>query len=280
MKANVKTNKVSEKANVVAVLSDGTQVRENGRCNDLTPFEGISYEALDGSTTKSVKPSGEKETANDLEKSLSKNEIFAKLKVFFEPKDVEPFNGSTITEQMTPLLTAGVITQTVIDAAIEKAKTEYKLNNAAAIAAAENISFSDFLERLKANEKLYNEVLNACKLSEIDESKVFDESGNIVVYRGAQSLDKDGKERYVSEICKVTDKLGKDHTATVYKELRMDRNVTNYIQAIRYYSTYSDARAKLAKEAKGCESVLNAAAKAINRALLAGFKLKDITDLL
>lgn len=279
MKANVKTNKVSEKANVVATLSDGTQVRENGRCNDLTPFEGISYEAFDGSTTKSVKPSGEKETANDLEASLSKNEVFTKLKVFFEPKDVEPFNESAISEQMNPLLTAGLITQSVVDAAIAKAKAEYRLNNAAAIAAAENISFSDFLERLKASEKLYNEVLNACKLTEIDESKVFDESGNIVIYRGAQST-KEGGARYIEEICKVTDKLGKEHTAPVYKELRTDRNVTNYIQAIRYYSTYSDTRAKLAKEAKGCESVLNAAARAINKALLAGFTLKDITDLI
>lgn len=258
MKANVKTNKVSEKA-----------------VNNLQEIE-----VIDNTTTKSVKPSGEKETANDLEESLSKNEVFAKLKVFFEPKDVEPFNESAISEQMNPLLTAGLITQSVVDAAIAKAKAEYRLNNAAAIAAAENISFSDFLERLKANEKLYNEVLNACKLSEIDESKVFDESGNIVVYRGAQSLDKDGKERYVSEICKVTDKLGKEHTATVYKELRTDHNVTNYIQAIRYYSTYSDTRAKLAKEAKECESVLNAAAKAIRKALETGFTLKDITDLL
>lgn len=258
MKANVKTNKVSEKA-----------------VNNLQAIE-----VIDDTTTKSVKPSGEKETANDLEQTFSKNEVFAKLKVFFEPKDIEPFNESAISEQMGPLLTAGLITQAVVDAAIAKAKAEYKLNNTAAIAAAENISFSDFLERLKANEKLYNEVLNACKLSEIDESKVFDEGGNIVVYRGAQSLDKDGKVRYASEICKVTDKLGKEHTAPVYKELRTEHNVTNYIQAIRYYSTYSDTRAKLAKEAKECESVLNAAAKAIRKALEAGFTLKDITDLL
>ena len=279
MKANVKTNKVSEKAKVVAVLSDGTQVRENGRCNDLTPFEGISYEALDGSTTKSVKPSGEKETANDLEKSLSKNEIFAKLKDFFTPVDLI-FDPSEIENQMQPLVTAGVISQAVLITAIEKARKEFQEKNKETITAAENISFSDFLERLKANEKLYNEILNACKLSEIDESKVFDESGNIVIYRGAQSLDKDGKDRYISEICKVTDKLGKEHTATVYKELRTDHNVTNYIQAIRYYSTYSDTRAKLAKEAKECERVLDVAAKAIRKALETGFTLKDITDLL
>lgn len=278
MKANVKTNKVSEKA--VNNVQPVDVQRANGRFNDLEVCDNMNIEVTDNTTTKSVKPSGEKETANDLEKSLSKNEIFAKLKVFFEPKDIEPFNASVITDQMNPLLTAGLITQSVVDAAIAKAKTEYKTNNSAVIAKAENISFSDFLERLKANEKLYNEVLNACKLSEIDERKVFDESGNIVIYRGAQSLDKDGKDRYISEICKVTDKLGKEHTATVYKELRTDHNVTNYIQAIRYYSTYSDARAKLAKEAKECESVLYAAAKAINKALFAGFALKDITDLL
>ena len=180
---------------------------------------------------------------------------------------------------MSPLLTAGVITQSVVDVAIAKAKAEYKQKSSVVIAAAENISFSDFLERLKVNKKLYNEVLNACKLSESDESKVFDEGGNIVIYRGAQST-KEGGARYIEEICKVTDKLGKEHTAPVYKELRTDRNVTNYIQAIRYYSTYSDTRAKLAKEAKGCESVLYAAARAINKALFAGFTLKDITDLL
>ena len=278
MKANVKTNKVSEKA--VNNVQPVDVQRANGRFNDLEVCDNISIEVTDDTTTKSVKPSGEKETANDLEASLSKNEVFAKLKVFFEPKDIEPFDESTITDQMSPLLTAGVITQSVVDVAIAKAKAEYKQKKPVVIAAAENISFSDFLERLKVNKKLYNEVLNACKLSEIDESKVFDESGNIVIYRGAQSLDKEGKERYFSEICTITDKLGKEHTATVYKELRTDHNVTNYIQAIRYYSTYSDTRAKLAKEAKECESVLNAAAKAIRKALETGFALKDITDLL
>lgn len=277
MKANVKTNKVSEKA--VNNVQPVDVQRANGRFNDLEVCNNINIEVTDDTTTKSVKPSGEKETANDLEASLSKNEVFAKLKDFFTPVDLV-FDSSEIENQIQPLVTAGVISQAVLITAIEKARKEFQEKNKETIAACENISFSDFLERLKANEKLYNEVLNACKLSEIDESKVFDESGNIVVYRGAQSLDKDGKERYMSEVCKVTDKLGKDHTATVYKELRMDRNVTNYIQAIRYYSTYSDVRAKLVKEAKECGSVLNAAAKAIRKALETGFTLKDITDLL
>ena len=255
MKANAKTNKVSE--NVV---------------NNLQAIE-----VVDNTTTKGVKPSGEKETANSVEVSLSKNEIFTKLKAFFAPAGIEPFNEATIAEQMQPLLTAGVITQSVVDAAITKARTEYRQKNSDAIAAAENVTFSEFLERLKANEKLYTEVLNACKLSEIDESKVFDANGNIVIYRGAQCTDKDGNARYAEEICKVVDKLGKEHTAKVYKELRVDSTVTNYIQAIRYYSTFADVRAKLARQAKECTAPLELAVDAIQKAMEAGFSLEDIT---
>ena len=257
MKANVKTNKVSE-----VVVSNLAAV-----------------EIVDNTTTKSVKASGEKETANGAEVSLSKNEIFAKLKDFFAPADLV-FDSSEIENQMQPLVTAGVISQAVLITAIEKARKEFQEKNKEAIAACENITFSDFLERLKANEQLYKEVLNACKVSEIMESMVFDSEGNVVIYRGAQSTDKDGNARYIEDLCKVTDKLGKVHTATVYKEFRTQRTVTNYIQAIRYYNTYSDLLAKLVKESKGCEDVLLNAANAMRKALAAGFSLADITALL
>lgn len=257
MKANVKTNKVSE----IVV-------------NNLA-----AVEVVDNTITKSVKFSVEKETANSVEISLSKNEIFAKLKDFFAPADLI-FNSSEIENQMQPLLTSGVISQAVLIAAIEKARKEFQEKNKESIAACENITFNDFLERLKANEKLYSEVLNVCKLSEIDESKVFDEGGNIVIYRGAQNVDKDGKARYIEDVCKIVDKLGKVHTATVYKEFRSEHTVSNYIQAIRYYNNYSDILARLIKESKSCESVLTNAANAIQKALAAGFKIEDITALL
>lgn len=257
MKANLKNNGVSEKVVVNA----------------------LNVDVQDATTTKSVKFSGEKETANGVDVSISKNETFAKLKEFFTPKDLI-FDGSEIEKQMQPLVTAGIISQAVLITAIEKARKEFQEKNKETITACENITFSDFLERLKANEKLYKEVLNACKLSEIDESKVFDESGNVVIFRGAQNVDKDGNARYVEDVCKTVDKLGKVHTATVYKELRLEHTVTNYIQAIRYYNNYSDVLAKLVKESKGCESVLTNAANAIQKALSTGFKLEDITALL
>ena len=147
MKANVKTNKVSEKA--VNNVQPVDVQRANGRFNDLEVCNNINIEVTDDTTTKSVKPSGEKETANDLEASLSKNEVFAKLKVFFEPKDVEPFNESAISEQMNPLLTAGLIFQLGVGGGIEKKKTEKKLNKWGAIAETGKNFFFDFLERIK-----------------------------------------------------------------------------------------------------------------------------------
>ena len=257
MKANVKTNKVNGNA-----------------VNNLA-----TVDVIDNTTTKSVKPSGEKETANGVDVSLSKNEIFAKLKDYFMPKDLI-FDGSEIEKQMQPLVTAGIISQAVLITAIEKARKEFELKNKETIAACENITFNDFLAKLQANEQLYKSVCAACKINEINESMVFDSEGNVVIYRGAQCTDKDGNARYIEDLCKVTDKLGNDHTATVYKEFRTQRTVTNYIQAIRYYNTYSDILAKLVRETKGCEIVLTNAASAIKKALTSGFKLEDITDLL
>ena len=65
MKANLKNNGVSEKVVVNA----------------------LNVDVQDATTTKSVKFSGEKETANSVYVSISKNETFAKLKEFFTPKD-------------------------------------------------------------------------------------------------------------------------------------------------------------------------------------------------
>jgi hypothetical protein len=255
MEANVKTNKV--RGNVV---------------NNLA-----AVEIVDNTTTRSVKPSGEKETANGVDVSISKNETFARLKEFFTPEGLI-FDPSEIENQMQPLVTAGVISQAVLITAIEKARKEFQEKNKETISACENITFDDFLAKLKANEKLYTEVLNVCKLSEINESMVFDSEGNVVIYRGAQSTDKDGNARYIEDLCKVTDKLGKEHTEKIYKEIRTAKTVTNYIQAIRYYNTYTDICAKLVKKSKECTAPLELAVNAIRKAMEAGFSLEDITN--
>ena len=81
MKANLKNNGVSEKVVVNA----------------------LNVDVQDATTTKSVKFSGEKETANGMDVSLSKNETVAKLKEFFTPECLI-FDPSEIENQMQPFL--------------------------------------------------------------------------------------------------------------------------------------------------------------------------------
>ena len=250
MKAEVKTNKVSENV-----------------ANNLA-----AVEIVDNTTTKSVKISGEKETANGVEVSLSKNEVFAKLKDFFTPVGLA-FDSSEIESQMRPLVTGGVISEAVMFAAIEKSRKEFEAKNKETIAACENITFSDFLERLKANEKLYKEVLEVCKLSEISESIVFDAEENIVIYRGAQNSDK-----YIQGNITATAANGSIFSESIYKELRVEHTVSNYIAAIRYYSTYLEALKKVTNKAKDSEKVLSNAIAAVKLALQNGFSLEAITS--
>lgn len=231
-----------------------------------------AVDVIDNTTTKTVKGLGAKETANDVEVSLSKNEVFAKLKEFFTPEGLN-FDPSEIENHMRPLVTGGVISESVMFAAIEKSRKEFEAKNKEAIAACENISFDVFLERLKANEKLYKEVLEVCKLSEISESVVFDAEGNIVIYRGAQSSDK-----YIQGNVTATSANGSVFSEPVYKELRVEHTVSNYIAAIRYYSTYLDALKKVTNKAKDSEKVLNNAIAAVKMALQNGFSLEAITS--
>lgn len=242
------------------------QVSENV-ANNLQPVD-----VIDNTTTKTVKGLGAKDDANT-EVSLKKHEVFARLKEFFTPNNIGVFDSSEIENQMRPLVTAGVISEAVMFAAIEKSRKEFEAKNKETIAVCENITFSDFLERLKANEKLYKEVLEVCKLSEISESIVFDAEGNIVIYRGAQSSDK-----YIQGSVTATAANGSVFSEPVYKELRTEHTVSNYIAAIRYYSTYLDALKKVSNRAKDSEKVLSNAIAAVKLALQNGFSLETITS--
>ena len=137
MKAKVETNKVSENA-----------------ANNLP-----AVDVIDNTTTKTVKGFGAKETANDVEVTLKKHEVFANLKEFFTPNNIGAFDSLEIEKSMQPLVDVGVISEAVMFAAIEKSRKEFESKNKETIAACENIPFDVFLERLKANEKLYKEVL-------------------------------------------------------------------------------------------------------------------------
>lgn len=253
------------KTNVNAVNKDG----KTAQGNNLPPVE-----IEDNTTTKGDSRRGGEESTK-MEKALSKNEVFAKLKTFFTPEGCV-FDDSKIVAGMQPLVDTGVLPESAMTVAIEKAKKEFDESNKEAFEAAEKISFNDFLNKLQANNKLYKQVCGVCNVSEISEGMVFDNNGNVVIYRGGQSEDKEGNARYAKGTVKKTSKNGQTFSENVYYEIPNENKVSNYIAAIRYYSFYLDALRKVTKACKEAEELLKYAVEAVKSALNAGFALEDI----
>lgn len=251
-----------------------TVINNNESANVVNNLPSVEIE--DDTTTKSAKPGGPKETANDLQKPLSKNEVFAKLNAFFTPEGCV-FDDSEIVNGMRPLVESGILPAAAMNAAIEKAKKDFEAKNKETLRAAENITFDEFLNKLQANKQLYNEVCDVCKVSEITQSMVFDNEGRIIVYRGGQGQDKDGNNRYTEGVVTRTSVNGKEFSEKIYYELRNENNVSSYVAAIRYYSFYLDALKKASNACKDSEKVLTYAIESVKKALSEGFSIEDIT---
>lgn len=253
------------KTNVNAVNKDG----KTAQGNNLPPVE-----IEDNTTTKGDSRRGGEESVQ-MEKALSKTEIFAKLKTYFTPESCV-FDDSKIVESMQPLVDSGVLPESAMEAAVENARKKFGKDNEKTLRAAEDISFNDFLSKLQENSNLYKLVCGACNVPEISEGMVFDNNGNVVIYRGGQSEDKEGNKRYTEGTITRTAANGQEFSEKVFYEIRKDFCVSNYVAAIRYYSFYLDVLKKVTKACKESEELLKYAVEAVKSALNAGFALEDI----
>lgn len=253
------------KTNVNAVNKDG----KTAQGNNLPPVE-----IEDKTTTTGDPKRGGNESAK-MEKTLSKNEIFAKLKNFFTPEGCV-FDDSKIVEGMQTMVDAGILPEAAMAVAIEKARKEFETANEETLRAAEHVPFGTFLSKLQENSNLYKLVCGACNVPEISEGMVFDNNGNVVIYRGGQSEDKEGNKRYTEGTITRTAANGQEFSEKVFYEIRKDFCVSNYVAAIRYYSFYLDVLKKVTKACKESEELLKYAVEAVKSALNAGFALEDI----
>lgn len=246
-----------------------TNVRTNPG-NNLPPVD-----VEDNTTTQGTSKRGG-DSSTVMEKVLNKNEVFAKLKKYFMPATCI-FDDSKIKEGMQPLVDSGVLPEAAMTVAIEKAKKEFEEANKETLQAAENIGFSEFLEKLQANRQLYNETCKVCNVSEITEKMVFNDENRIVIYRGSQSEDKEGKSRYMEGAVARTSINVKTFSEKIFYEIKDNCCVSNYIAAIRYYSFYSESLKKVIKSCKDSEKTLSYAIESVKKALSEGFSIEDIT---
>lgn len=224
-----------------------------------------------GKASAKVTITQQTETETALEKT-DKNKLFASVSDYFCPVK---FDASDLEKNLSPLVSAGVLTEDAKQAAINKSRAMFLEENKEAIEAANNKSFSEVIEMLKANKTLYNKVLEACNISELKESNYI-EDGKVLIYRASQCTDKDGANRYIE--CFVTSELnGVKFSSPLFVEKR-EITTTNILLAIRYYNSKLEAQKRVFNQISDYKRILSNVYDIAKRAKENGFSIEQVTE--
>ena len=211
----------------------------------------------------------ESEQMEQLEK-LDKNKVFAEVNEYFCPV---AFDDTLLNESLSPLVSAGVMSEDVKVATIEKAKREFLNLHADELDAANKLTFLEVLADLQDNETLYKKVLTVCKVSELKESCYID-NNEVLIYRASQAKDKEGNNKY-SDVTLTSEKNGVKFTSSLYVE-RRPITTDNIILAIRYYASKQEAERKLFNQLHEYDKILTNVENAIINAKENNFAKSDI----
>lgn len=236
-------------------------------------------DVLDATQTKG-KVSGnfnlvESAKAEEAIEKVDKNQLFSvEIADYFCPVK---FDSSKLETNLQPLVNSGILSADAMTAAIEKAKKEFMEANSDAIEKANNLSFAEVLAKLQESKTLYQKVLTACKVSELNESNYI-ENGKVAIFRANQCTDKDGNNRYTDCTLKATEN-GIDFTANLFVEYR-DITTSNILLAIRYYSSKQEAQKKLSNQLADYRRILVNVETSITKAKENNFSKEQISAIL
>jgi hypothetical protein len=234
-------------------------------------------DVLDATQTKG-KVSGnfnlvESAKAEEAIEKVDKNQLFSvELADYFCPVK---FDASALENALSPLVASGIMSEEAKLAAIEKAKKEFLEAHSEEIAAAQNLSFSEVLQKLQENKTLYNKVLTACKVSELKESNYI-EGGKVAIFRANQCTDKEGNNRYTDVTLKAEEN-GVEFTVNLFVEYR-DITTANILLAIRYYSSKQEAQKRLKNKVSDYFQILKNVNNAICKAKDNNFTLEQVIE--
>jgi len=103
-------------------------------------------------------------------------------------------------------------------------------------------------------------------------------NAKLVIYKGTQSKDKDGNNRYTEETITQKSVTGQSISRTVYFAL-VDFSFLNFISAVRYYSTFDDAKNSLRREVRSLNKPYYNLMDAVRELKAAGMSAEDIKKL-
>lgn len=205
----------------------------------------------------------------DLEK-LDKNSVFAEVSDFLCPVK---FDDTALQTALTPLVSAGVMSEETKAAAIQKAKKEFLEDHSDEIEKANNMSFAEVVAKLQESETLYKKVLSVCKVAELVEANYITDN-RVRIYRASQCTDNEGKERY-KDVSLTREENGQKFSVSLFVEYR-ELTTANIVLSIRYYQSYLDALKRLNNQISDYRRILENVISAAKKAKENGFSNDQI----
>ena len=205
---------------------------------------------------------------------LDKNTVFARVSSALCPVhfDEEPLKSS-----LQPLVSSGIMSVEVMQATISRARAEYLQAHAAELEAAETLSFGEIVAKIKAVPGLYSQVLQVCNVDDLRETDYI-QGGAALIYRAAQSFDKEGRARY-EDVGLIKETDGRTFAVALYCE-RRPVSTSNVVLAIRYRQSFLDARRRLEFSISKHRAALHDVEVAATKAKESGFTLSQIEGIL
>ena len=250
------------------------ETKKNGKgANNSNALPEV--DVLDATTTKG-KVSGnfnlnDIAAAEEKAEKIDKNQLFSvELSDYFCPVK---FDSTPLESALTPLVSSGIMSEEAKLAAIDKAKREFLEAHSEEIAAAQNLTFAEVLAKLQENKTLYNKVLAACKIPEIDEAN-YVKDGKVMIYRANQCTDKDGNDRY-TDCTLTTEENGVSFSVNLFVEYR-EVTTANVLLSIRYYSSKQEAQKKLFNQLTDYRRILTNVFNAAFKAKENGFTKEQV----
>lgn len=233
--------------------------------------ESLNVEVSDNTTTAkkstTAKFSLEDETDKlQKEAKLDKNKVFAEVSDFFAPLK---FDSSTLEKNLSPLVASGILSEDAKNAAIEKAKKEFKEANKEEFAKAQNLTFAEVIKKLQSDKQLFEKVCEVCKTQTFNESDYI-QNGKVCIYR---ANDCEGKN--YEDATLRTHENNVEFVVPLYVEKR-EVTTDNILLSIRYYQSKVEASKRLLNKVTDYKRILSSVGVAVLKAKENGFSKEQI----
>lgn len=194
---------------------------------------------------------------------LEKSKVFAEVKTFLFPLS---FDDSEIRK------TYGALPDDVLNIIIDAKRKEFEKAHKDEIQKFENLNFETVSARLQENEKLLQNLLSVCGVSELRKENYINSKNEVIIYHSIQN----DKNEYTRQTLKEVFN-GKEFITEVFVEY-LPQTTTNILRSIRYFNILLDAKKRLLNQTKDVKRILTTLEEVTRKAKENGFTLETIQE--